>query len=59
VVARVGWASPPEPRPGPERSEAEDTSGKPPVIGTLYVQEWALGNEPPKKLTTTIGDSEE
>jgi len=25
---------------------AEDTSGKPPAIGTLYVQKWLLGKEP-------------
>ncbi len=36
---------------------AEDTSGKPPAIGTLYVQKWLLGNEPPKNLIVTISDS--
>ena len=36
----------------------EDTSGKPPAIGTLYVQKWLLGNEPPQKLTVTIGEGE-
>jgi hypothetical protein len=34
---------------------AEDASGKPPAIGTLYVQKWLLGNEPPRKLAITIG----
>jgi hypothetical protein len=34
------------------------TSGKPPAIGTLYVQKWLLGDEPPKKLTVTIGEGE-
>jgi hypothetical protein len=38
---------------------AEDASGKPPAIGTLYVQKWLLGDEPPRKLTIAIGDSEE
>jgi hypothetical protein len=37
---------------------AEDANGKPPAIGTLYVQKWLLGNEPPRKLTITIGESE-
>jgi hypothetical protein len=37
---------------------AEDASGKPPAIGTLYVQKWLLGNEPPRKLTITIGEGE-
>jgi hypothetical protein len=36
---------------------AEDASGKPPAIGTLYVQKWLLGNEPPQKLTITIGEA--
>jgi hypothetical protein len=33
---------------------AEDASGKPPAIGTLYVQKWLLGNEPPHKLAITV-----
>ncbi len=33
---------------------AEDVNGKPPTIGTLYVQKWLLGNEPPKNLMVTI-----
>jgi hypothetical protein len=32
----------------------EDTDGNPPAIGTLYVQKWLLGKEPPKKLTLTL-----
>ena len=32
----------------------EETSGKPPVIGTLYVQRWALGEPLPQRLTVTI-----
>ncbi len=38
---------------------AEDANGKPPAIGTLYVQKWLLGKEPPEKLTITIGETEE
>ena len=37
---------------------AEDANGKPPAIGTLYVQKWLLGNEPPRKLRITIGEAE-
>ncbi|HEU0021388.1 MAG TPA: hypothetical protein VFR55_06925 [Dehalococcoidia bacterium] len=36
---------------------AEDASGKPPAIGTLYVQKWLLGNNPPEKLIVSISDS--
>ncbi len=32
----------------------EEASGKPPVIGTLYVQRWALGEPLPQRLTVTI-----
>jgi hypothetical protein len=38
---------------------SEDASGKPPAIGTLYVQKWLLGNPPPARLTITIGEAEE
>jgi hypothetical protein len=37
---------------------AEDTSGKPPAIGTLYVQKWLLGTQPPKQLLVTISDGD-
>ena len=37
---------------------AEDTSGKPPAIGTLYVQKWLLGSEPPRNLVVTISASD-
>ncbi len=37
----------------------EDASGKPPAIGTLYLQKWLLGNEIPKKLTVTVAESQE
>ena len=37
----------------------EEADGKPPAIGTLYVQKWLLGKEPPQKLTITIGEAEE
>ena len=32
----------------------EEASGKPPVLGTLYVQRWALGEPLPQRLTVTI-----
>jgi hypothetical protein len=32
----------------------EQTNGKPPAIGTLYIQKWALGNPPPQKLAVSI-----
>lgn len=32
----------------------EDLNGKPPVVGTLYIQKWALGKDPPKSLKVTI-----
>ena len=32
----------------------EQTEGKPPAIGTLYVQKWLLGESPPATLLVTI-----
>ena len=37
----------------------EDTNGKPPAIGTLYLQKWLLGERPPKKLTVTVAEAAE
>lgn len=37
---------------------SEVANGKPPAIGTLYVQKWLLGQDPPKNLTVTISGSE-
>ena len=37
----------------------EDANGKPPAIGTLYVQKWLLGKEPPRRLAVTVGEVEE
>ena len=37
----------------------EDSNGKPPAIGTLYLQKWLLGDSPPKKLTVTVAEVEE
>jgi hypothetical protein len=34
----------------------EQTTGKPPAIGTLYVQKWLLGESPPPMLSVTIQD---
>lgn len=28
--------------------------GKPPAIGTIYIQKWALGTNPPAEITVTI-----
>jgi len=32
----------------------EESQGKPPVIGTLYVQKWALGIDVPTTLVLTL-----
>ena len=32
----------------------ERAEGKPPAIGTLYVQKWLLGENPPQALSVTI-----
>ena len=32
----------------------EQANGQPPVVTTLYVQKWALGESPPQSLTVTI-----
>lgn len=34
----------------------EQTEGKPPAIGTLYLQKWALGENPPDTIAVTIQD---
>lgn len=36
------------------RYEEAAPTGTAPVVGTLYVQKWALGEEPPKSVTVTI-----
>jgi hypothetical protein len=36
----------------------EDADGQPPAVGTIYIQKWLLGKEPPRKLTITIGAAE-
>ncbi len=33
---------------------AEETTGQPPKIGTLYIQKWALPTPPPDKITLTV-----
>ncbi|MDP9237412.1 MAG: hypothetical protein M3P30_08465 [Chloroflexota bacterium] len=35
----------------------EQTEGKPPAIGTLYVQKWLLGQNPPATLSVTIAEA--
>ena len=32
----------------------EETDGQPPMIGTLYVQKWALGKDFPKQIRVTL-----
>ena len=32
----------------------EETEGMPPAIKTLYIQKWAVGRNPPKKIKVTI-----
>jgi hypothetical protein len=36
---------------------AEQTDGKPLAVGTIYVQKWAMGQNPPKTLVITISES--
>ena len=38
---------------------SEQTDGKPPAVGTIYVQKWAMGDQPPKTLTVTVSEGEE
>ena len=33
---------------------SEQANGKPPAIGSLYVQKWLLGTNPPERLAITI-----
>lgn len=33
-------------------------AGQPPKIGALYVQKWALGDNPPKQIAVTLGASQ-
>ena len=37
----------------------EDANGKPPAIGTIYVQKWLMGDSPPRNLTVTIGERQD
>ena len=34
--------------------EEQPESGQPPRIGSLYVQKWAMGEDPPKRITVTV-----
>jgi len=40
------------------RYQEQPEDGQPAVIGTLYVQRWALGNPLPAELKVTIGDAD-
>ena len=32
----------------------EELKGKPPIIGTLYLQKWALGSPPPQRIRVIV-----
>lgn len=36
----------------------EEADGKPQAIGTIYVQKWFLGQNPPRKIAVTITEGE-
>lgn len=36
------------------RYQEQPSNGQPPVINTLYVQKWFLGNPPPDEITVAI-----
>ena len=36
----------------------EEAEGKPPAIGTIYVQKWFLGQNPPRRIAVTIQEGE-
>ena len=36
----------------------EEADGKPPAIGTIYVQKWFLGQNPPQRIAVTIQEGE-
>jgi hypothetical protein len=35
---------------------AEQTDGKPPAVGTIYAQKWAMGQNPPKTLVIRLSE---
>ena len=36
----------------------EEAEGKPPAIGTIYIQKWFLGQNPPRRIAVTIQEGE-
>jgi hypothetical protein len=34
----------------------EQTDGKPTAVGTIYVQKWAMGQNPPKTLVIRVSE---
>jgi hypothetical protein len=38
---------------------AEQTDGKSPAVGTIYVQKWVMGQNPPKTLAITVSEGGE
>ncbi len=39
-------------------AEVENEEGKPPILRTLYIQKWALGKQPPRRIQVTIEEVE-
>ena len=35
----------------------EEKPGKAPVLKTLYIQKWAVGDKPPKEIRVTVEES--
>ena len=38
---------------------SEQTDGNPPAVGTIHLQKWAMGDQPPKTLTVTVSEGQE
>ena len=32
----------------------EELKGSPPIVGTLYIQKWAVGSPPPQRIHVTV-----
>ena len=38
---------------------SEETDGNPPAVGTISVQKWVMGENPPKTLTVMVSEGQE
>ncbi len=38
---------------------SEQANGKPPAVGTIYIQKWAVGEKPPKTLNVVLSEGTE